>query len=193
VAFVVSKTVNRTRKDFAMEKTTLRGPEISEAILAGRIQVAVGSNRVKEILPHGLTKLYLDEVLVTRERVAGWFLVTELACLDHEVFGDGKKRAIFRGSDYLDAFAQLLGVSASLVERVPRKLGCVVRGYGECRFFGLASPEDRLILEVELGKIEVELLTLRGEPTAIITARDLVARVAGQVRAKLAFVQLVAR
>lgn len=67
----------------------------------------ISSEQIKSILPHKGHFRLLDEVLITPQKMIGKVRITEDMCLGHAVF-NGKM--VFKGSDFLDMAAQLLGV-----------------------------------------------------------------------------------
>lgn len=89
---------------------TLKG-KIKKVVIAGvkfltREKTIIGKEQIQSILPHRERMLLLDRVTITTKKVIGEFLITPEVCRGHEIGG----KPMFRGVDYVEMTAQLLGV-----------------------------------------------------------------------------------
>jgi 3-hydroxymyristoyl/3-hydroxydecanoyl-(acyl carrier protein) dehydratase len=138
---------------------------------------------IENILPHRFPALLLDEVKIDEALIRGSFLVTEEVCQGHVFNG----QPIFRGSDFYDMAAQLLGVYVSQWRQI--KGIAFVRSYGEARFFNPVYPNQELIMELERNKVEF-VERLNGRVKQII-GLDFKARVDDTLKATISRVELV--
>ncbi len=97
--------------DKQAQKEKRLGARIKRSVIVGvkflkREKRIIEKEQIKSILPHRGTKLFLDRVIITRKKIIGEFSVTVEACEGHEIGG----QSLFRGVDYTEMTAQLLGV-----------------------------------------------------------------------------------
>lgn len=104
----------------------------------------IDKEEVMSILPHRGRFLFLDRVIITAEKIIGEFTVTEEVC--HEIWG----KLVFRGVDYLEMAAQLLGIwlaqQATQHPNLNRKLVYLRKASFKC--INPAFPGDLLRIEI---------------------------------------------
>lgn len=66
----------------------------------------INGEEIKSILFHGESKRFLDKVTITSNKIIGEVTVRPEHCRDHEIDG----QPVFRGVDYAEMAAQLLGI-----------------------------------------------------------------------------------
>ena len=171
-------------------KNVISKDQIVAAVLRGRNEVIISSDEVRAILPHKGDKVFVDSLVINAQTVTGQFLMTHAACAGHEVL-EGK--TIFRGSDYLDMAAQVLGIFARQVGNLKITKGSVLREYGPSKFFKPTTPGELLLMEIKIDDIKVEAL-MRGEKvcTVYFTGNNFTARVGNEKKATVESVSAVA-
>lgn len=115
------------------------GPETREKII-------IGKGEIMSILPHRGKFLLLDRVVITPEKIIGEFKVPREVC--HEVWG----KAIFRGVDYPEMAAQVLGIwIAQQAKRYP-VFNEKIAPLRKASFMSIAPsfPEDLLRIEMPI-------------------------------------------
>ena len=112
----------------------------------GKKEITIGKDQIQSILPHRRGKLFLDRVTITAQKIIGEFLVTAEACEGHEIGG----QLMFRGVDYPEMTAQLLGVwlaqQAAQHPNLNGKLAPLRKGSFKC--IGPSFPGDHLRIEM---------------------------------------------
>jgi len=147
----------------------------------------IDSDKIKSILPHSGRMLLLDEVTITKKKIEGTFKVTEEVCEGHAVY-DGQ--LVFKGSDFFDMAAQLLGIWGAQHPDFEGKI-CVIRKYGGAKFANKATfPGDLLKIELEPENAQADVFTSRN--LIIMTGENFLATVDGEKRADISSVELVA-
>lgn len=164
---------------------------MAAAVLGGASDTLMSKKQVEAILPHRGDKLFLDEVTITEDLLIGRFLVTEAVCAGHGVLENGQ--TVFKGSDYCDMAAQLLGIYVSQVGSLPTKKGCVVVRYDGVELLRMTRPGELLTMEVVVEDLEVVVLERKaGKTIAYLTGMNFVARAGGKDRATILLVEAVA-
>lgn len=72
----------------------------------GEEKIIINEEQVKLILFHGDSKRFLDRVIITSKKIIGEVTIRPDHCKDHEIGG----QPVFRGVDYQEMAAQLLGI-----------------------------------------------------------------------------------
>lgn len=167
-------------------KQVITGSETATAILNGCAKITVPIERIREILPHRGRMLLLDYLEITQEVVSGIFSVTEEVCEGHAVL-EGK--TIFKGSDYFDMAAQVMGVYASQIANFKMTKGCVIHHYGGADFFKPTYPGDLLVMEIKVFDIEIKITEHRNRKLVVLTGKNFFARVGEQKKAQVLSVE----
>jgi len=100
---------NQDQKDGKPRKKIRKG--VRKRVVAGvkllkEEKRIIKKKEIMSILPHRKGKLFLDRVTITAKKIIGEFLVTSKSCEGHKIGG----QPLFRGVDYPEMTAQLLGV-----------------------------------------------------------------------------------
>lgn len=143
--------MNEEKPDKTMRDKIKRGFIAGVEFLLKFLQkerIVIEKDEIKSILPHRGGKLFLDRVTITAQKIIGEFLVTAEACEGHEIGG----QLMFRGVDYLEMTAQLLGVwlsqQAAQHPNLNGKLAPLRKGSFKC--IGPSFPGDHLRIEISV-------------------------------------------
>lgn len=157
-------------------------------ILKGRKEIIIGKEEILEILPHRERMLLLDRVTIGDNKVSGEFEVTEAVCEGHALMGG---KPLFRGSDFFDMAAQLLGVWAAQHQEFAGRIG-LVRKYGGARFRKPVIPHDYLVMEINASNIEaVSFDREEGRQVVFVRGEKFIASVGNEQKAEIFSVELV--
>ncbi|MFA5878341.1 MAG: hypothetical protein WC845_03180 [Candidatus Staskawiczbacteria bacterium] len=167
-----------------LKRIVKQGPEPEVEEINERI---VSTEEIMAILPHRGRMLLLNRVVIRPDRVIGEFKVTDEVCEGHAFEG----RLVFKGSDFSDMAAQLLGVWAAQYPDFEGKKA-YARQYGGSKFQGLVSPGDLILMEISAGHLRAEITIRPKFRKILVTGTDFSAMVGGQQIAKIFSVELVA-
>ena len=132
------------------------GEKIKKVVVAGvrflgfigREEIIIEKEQIKSILPHRKGKLFLDRVIITAKKITGEFLITAEACEGHEIGG----QPMFRGVDYPEMTAQLLGIwlarQATQYPQLNERLAPLRKASFKC--IGSSIPGDILRVEIPI-------------------------------------------
>ena len=161
----------------------------------------IEKEKIMSILPHRKGKLFLDRVIITAKKIIGEFLITEETCEGHEIGG----QPLFRGVDYPEMTAQLLGIwlSQQIIQHsnLDGKLAFLRKA--SFKSIGLSIPGDLLKIEIpvkesneeedEEGSPRIESVGREDRPTRLrqqVIAINAAAWVGEKKKAIIYFVEL---
>lgn len=175
-----------------IKRTVIPGQQSVISILGDREKLEVDIMRIMQILPHRGRMLLLDGAIITGGVISGYFKVDDKVCEGHEVL-DGKQ--VFKGSDFCDMAAQLMGVWAFFAsDQFLMKLGGVATRYEQAEFKRPTVPNEMLIMEIKSEDLEAMIVeNNRGKRVIYLTGMDFVARVGDDIRATVLSVEAVAK
>lgn len=162
------------------EREVLKGTTAFLTEDAGIIE----KEEIKSILPHRGTKLLLDQVLITAQKITGKFRVTKEVCQGHAVL-NGK--LVLKGSDLLDMAAQLLAVWMAQNSDF-KENGAVIREYKGAKFRKPIFPGELLVLEMD--KEDTLARVFREGKIITVTGERFLAKVKNEIRAEIYPVKL---
>lgn len=171
-------------------KTIVSGQESVAHILGVKRKRTVSLLEIKKILPHRGRMLLLQEVVFKPELVCGCFRVSKEACAGHAVLS---RRLVFKGSDYCDMAAQVLGVWAfHATKTLSLKKGCVATNYGETALIKPTRPGEVLLMEIKPEDMEMVIIENgQGRRLIRLTGMGFVAKVGNEVKATVLSVEAV--
>ncbi len=138
------------KKDAGTRRKTYKGFNF---LKQGETRV-ISEKEIKSILFHRGHFLFLNEVLITSEKMIGRIRITEDMCLGHIMF-NGKM--VFRGSDLIDMAAQFLGIWTAQWPQLYASLKgktCMPVEYGKSRFKINAAPGDLVLIRLNSRNVQ---------------------------------------
>jgi len=174
---------------------------MNRIILAGvnflkKDKIVLEKKEIEKILPHRGKMLLLDKVEITKKEITGEFLITIEVCEGHAING----KEVFRGVDYLEMAAQLLGIWLSQQIAEENKMASLRKSSFKC--FSFSQPGDLLKIKMPIkqdledkDKItpRLETLSTNRNPDRIIQqaiALDVSVSVGKDKKAEINFVEL---
>jgi len=149
--------------------------------------IIIDKEKIQLILPHRGSKLLLDKVTITTEKISGEFLVTEVVCEGHAVW-EGK--LVLPGAYLFEMAAQLLGVWAAQHSDFKFEGSkTVVREYGGAKFKKPVFPGELLVLEINSNDVSAEIL--REGKMIIVSGNNFSARVGEEKKADVYSAELM--
>jgi len=123
----------------------------------------INKDQIKEILFHTGIWLLLNSVQITPTKIIGTLTVREDMCAGHIIEGI----PVFRGSDYLDMAAQLLGVCFGISAGESFKdMTIIPRRYGAIKFRRATIAGETILTEINRDQ---GVLTITGPTRGIST------------------------
>lgn len=162
------------------ERKVLKGTTAFLTEDAGIIE----KEEIESILPHRGTKLLLDRILITAQKITGKFRVTKEVCQGHAVL-NGK--LVLKGSDLLDMAAQLLAVWVAHNSDFEGN-GVVIREYKGAKFRKPIFPGELLVLEIDAKDALVRVF--KGGKIIIAIGKRFLAKVEDEIKAEVYSVKL---
>jgi len=159
-------------------------------------KIVLEKKEIEDILPHRGRMLLLDRVEITKKEIIGEFLITKGVCEGHAI--DNKE--VFRGVDYLEMTAQLLGIWLSQHIAEENKMASLRKSSFKCTSF--SQPGDLLRIKMPIRQDSedkdgitprLETLSTDRNPNRIIQqaiALDISVYVGKDKKAEINFVEL---
>ena len=165
---------NQEQKNGKLREKIKKGVKKGVIVIVGvkflkREKRIIEKEEIMSILPHRKGKLFLDRVTITPKKIIGEFLVTPEACEGHEIGG----QLLFRGVDYPEMAAQLLGIwlaqQAAQHPNLNGKLAYLRKASFKC--IGPSIPGDLLKVEIAVAE-RMEEEEGEGNPRIETVARE---------------------
>lgn len=139
------------------------------------------------ILPHRGRMLLLDRVVVTTQKVMGFFQVTQDVCEGHAIGG----QAVFRGVEFAEMANQLLGVW--FASQNPEFIGSgrvLFAREGAYKASGFVQPGDLVVMEVDYQNLSGEMKVTRRGTFTEVTGKNFLLKVGEDLKGSVPLVVL---
>jgi 3-hydroxymyristoyl/3-hydroxydecanoyl-(acyl carrier protein) dehydratase len=122
-------------------------------------KIVLGKEEIELILPHRGRMLLLDKVEITKKEIIGEFLITNEVCEGHAI----NNKEIFRGVDYLEMTAQLLGIWLSQQLAGENKMASLRKSSFKCISFSQPGDLLKIVMPIKQDLEDKDKITPRLE------------------------------
>ena len=161
---------------------------------AGKISIVVEEETltvekdfILRVLPHRGRMLLLDRVMITPNKVTGFFTVTKEVCAGHAI-GDV---AVFRGVELPEMANQLLGIWYATQH--PELIGAgkvLFARTGDYKASGFIQPGDLVRIEADYADLSGSVVTNRRGTFMSLTGKNFTVKVGNKLRGSVSLIEL---